>query len=119
MLRIITNNDTNLDKRINGSYHLIHFSATGLSLGTPTPIIYFKFDNEVNTELSGNNHFNADGYIYNKFGNTTTEFIYYPQMTLDTQLLTFNNVKNIKLNFYDKNNTNLNLTNYTMILKKM
>ena len=119
MLRIITSDDTKLSKRLNGKYSLINFSSNNLSLGTPISIIYFKFLDETNTELVGNNHFTADGYLYNKNAHLTSEYIYYPTNTTDTQILHFKDVRNVNINFYDKDDNTINITEWTMILKKM
>ena len=119
MLRVITNNDSKLDKRMNGTYILTYFGATGLSIGAGQNIIFFKMDGEVNTELVGNNHFTADGYLYDIHNNTTSNFTYIPKNTNEEQKLQFKNVKNIKMSFFDKDGTSVNITTWSMILKKV
>lgn len=119
MLRIITNEDKKFGKRMNGEYAIVYFSASGLSVGSGKNIIYFKFEDEVKTELIGNEHFTADGYLYDVYNNTTSTFTYRPQISIEMQKLEFKNVKNVKISFYDRNYNAISLPNWIFILKKV
>ena len=119
MLRIITSDDTKFGQRINGNFALVYFCATGLSAGTGNNIIYFKFEDEIKTELVGNGHFTADGYLYDIFNNTTSNFTYKPTIKMEVQKLQFRNVKNVNISFFDKDENAINIPNWTLILKQL
>ena len=119
MLRIITSGDTKFGQRVNGTYAIVYFSATGLTTGSGNNIIYFKMEDEVKTDLVGNNHFTADGYLYDIHNNITSNFTYIPKTTIEVQKLQFKNVKNCQMSFFDKNNNTITIPNWTLILKQL
>ena len=119
MLRILTNETTKLDKRMNGTFSVVYFCATGLSIGAGQNVLYFKFEEEVNSDVVGNGHFTADGYLYDIYNNTTSNFTYRPQITEEVQKLQFKNVKNVKMSFYDKDKNAINVSNWTLVLRQV
>ena len=119
MFRIILSNNTKIEKRLNGKYEVVYFGATNLSNGTGQNIIFFKFDQDVKSDIIGNNHFYADGYLYDIYNNVSSNFTYRPECKTQTQHLQFNNVKNVKMSFFDKDENTITIPNWTLILKKM
>ena len=115
MIRIITNNDTKFGQRINGDWAIVYFSASGLSVGSGQNIVYFKFEDEIKTEIVGNNHFTADGYFWDVFNNTTSTFTYKPQTAIEVQKLQFRNVKNVNITFFENNYNPISVPNWTLI----
>lgn len=119
MIRIIRNENTKLDKRLNGKYYLLYFGASGLGAGTGENLLFFKFEEEVNTDIVGNGHFTADGYLYDKYNNTMSNFTYRPENATEMQILEFKNVKNCNLSFFDRDKNAINIPIWTIILKKV
>lgn len=112
---VLTENDTNLREILNGKYEIIYFSSNNI---LNTDILFFKFnEGKIKINLNGNNNFLSNGFLYNN-NNITNLFQYIPNEN-DKQIITIDRLKTIDLLFYDKNNTIINLTDYTFILKKI
>ena len=117
MLRVITSNDTKFDKRIDGTFELLYFTAVNLSVSEN--IVYFKFDEEVKTELVGNSYFTSDGYLYDVYNNSTANFTYRPHFRNEIQTLQFKNVKKLNVSFFDNSQSPIAISSWTMILKQV
>lgn len=115
MYILLKNNDIDLREVLNGKYEIIYFSSNDT---INTDVLFFKFDNgKIKINLNGNDNFISNGYLYDN-NNMTNIFQYIPNNN-NKQIITFDHMKTIDLIFFDKNNNNFNLTDYTIILKKI
>ena len=115
MYILLKHSDTLLREVLNGSYEICYFS-TNITLNLD--ILFFKFTNgKVKINLNGNDNFISNGFLYDT-NNITNIFQYIPKDN-DKQILNIEQMKNVEIIFFDKDDTKFNLHDYTLILKKI
>ena len=118
MIRLITNDDTHLQTSLNGKYKILLFITDASPSLSATNIIYFKFYDELRRNIKGNNYFVSDGYFYDN--NTfTSNFKYSPQCDGEMQYLECDNLRNVKIDFFDRLNNTISIPSWELLIKKV